>query len=149
MFESFESLFQYPAIVARHRSGPFVEARERFINHCASQGLARATLQHYAQELLVVAERIDITVGEVIGSSAIEAAADRWAREQHQRQRAHGRRRWSRELFIQTAKNWLHFLGRLEVPKAKVVPFVGRLADFAAYRREERGLSPATIRNQG
>ncbi len=44
MFESFESLFQYPAIVARHRGGPFAEARERFINHCASQGLARATL---------------------------------------------------------------------------------------------------------
>ena len=63
MFESFESLFQYPAIVARHRGGPFAEARERFINHCVSQGLARATLQHYAQELLVVAERIDITVG--------------------------------------------------------------------------------------
>ena len=80
----FESLFQYPAVVARHRSGPFAEARERFINHCASQGLARATLQHYAQELLVVAKRIDITVGEAIGSSAIEEAADRWAREQHQ-----------------------------------------------------------------
>lgn len=144
----FESLFQYPAIVARHRSGPFVEARERFINHCASQGLARATLQHYAQELLVVAERIDIAVGEVIGSSAIEAAADRWAGEQHQRQRAHGRR-WSRELFIQMATKWLHFLGRLEMPKAKVVPFADRLAEFAAYRREERGLSQATIRNQG
>jgi integrase/recombinase XerD len=147
MFESFESLFQYPAIVARHRGGPFAEARERFINHCASQGLARATLQHYAQELLVVAERIDITVGEVIGSSAIEAAADRWAREQHQRKRAQGRR-WSRELFIQTATHWLHFLGRLEVPQAKVGPFADRLADFAAYRRDERGLSPATIRNQ-
>jgi hypothetical protein len=112
MFESFESLFQYRAIVARHRSGPFAEARERFINHCASRGLARATLQHYAQELLVVAERIDITVGEVIGPLAIEVAADRWAREQHQGQRAHGRQ-WSRELFIQTATNWLHFLGRL------------------------------------
>ena len=147
MFESFESLFQYPAIVARHRGGPFAEARERFINHRASQGLARATLQHYAQELLVVAERIDITVGEVIGSSAIEAAADCWAREQDQRKRAQGRR-WSRELFIQTATHWLHFLGRLEVPQAKVGPFAERLADFAAYRRDERGLSPATIRNQ-
>ena len=39
----FETLFQYPAAVARHRSGPFAEARERFLNHCASQGLARAT----------------------------------------------------------------------------------------------------------
>jgi len=142
----FETLFLYPAIVARHRSGPFVEARERFLNHRASQGLARATLQRYARELLVVAERIDI-IGEAIEPSAIEAAADRWAREQRQRQRVHGLR-WSRELFVQTATDWLYFLGRLEVPKPKIVPFANQLADFAAYRRDERGLSPATIRNQ-
>jgi integrase/recombinase XerD len=139
--------FQYPAVAARHRSGPFAEARERFVKHCASQGLARATLQHYAQELLVVAERIDIASGEVIGSSAIDVAADRWAREQHQHHRTHGLR-WSRELFIQTARSWLHFLGRLEVSKTMVVPFADRLADFDAYRRDERGLSPVTIRNQ-
>jgi hypothetical protein len=53
----FETLFQYPAIVTRHRRGPFAEARERFLNHCTSQGLARATLQRYAQELLVIAQR--------------------------------------------------------------------------------------------
>lgn len=143
----FESLFQYPAIVARHRSGPFAEARERFLNHRASQGLARATLQQCAQELLVVAARIDITVGEAIGSSVIEAAADGWAREQQQRQRVSGLQ-WSRALFVQTATNWLQFLERLEVPKPKLVPFADRLADFAAFRRDERGLSPATIRNQ-
>jgi len=143
----FETLFKYPAIVARHQSGPFAEARERFLNHRASQGLARATLQGYAQELLVVAERIDITIGEAIGSSAIAAAAERWAREQHQRQRVRGPR-WSRELFIHTATEWLHFLGRLEMPTPKIVPLADRLADFGAYRRDERGLSPATIRNQ-
>ena len=142
----FETLFLYPAIVARHRSGPFVEARERFLNHRASQGLARATLQRYARELLVVSERIDI-IGEAIEPSAIEAAADRWAREQRQPQRVHGLR-WSRELFVQTATDWLYFLGRLEVPKPKIVPFANQLADFVAYRRDERGLSAATIRNQ-
>ena len=47
----FETLFQYPAVVARHRSGPFAEARERFLNFCASQGFARATLLVYAREL--------------------------------------------------------------------------------------------------
>jgi len=143
----FETLFQYRAIIARHRSGPFAEARERFLNHCASQGLARATLQRYAQELLVVAERIDITTGEAIAPSAVEAAAEHWARKQQQRQRVRGVR-WSRELFIQTATDWLHFLGRLEMPKPQIAPFADRLADFAAYRRDERGLSPATIRNQ-
>ena len=143
----FETLFQYPAVVARQRSGPFAEARERFLNHCASQGFARATLVRRARELLVIAERIDITRGEAIGLSTIEAAADRWARGQRQRQRAQGLR-WSREFFVQTAKDWLHFLGRWEVPQPKIVPFADRLADFAAYQRDERGLSPATIRCQ-
>jgi len=110
-------------------------------------GLARATLQQYAEELLVVAARIDITVGEAIGSSVIEAAADGWAREQQQRQRASGLR-WSHARFVQTATNWLQFLKRLEVPKPKLVPFADRLAELAAYRRDERGVSPATIRNQ-
>jgi integrase/recombinase XerD len=143
----FETLFRYPAIVARHQRGRFAEAREQFLNHCAGQGMAHATLRRYAQELLVVAERIDITGSEVIESSIIDVAADRWAREQHQRQRVDGLR-WSRELFVQTAEDWLRFLGRLEVPKTKTVPFADRVADFAAYRRDERGLSPATVRNQ-
>ena len=44
--------------------------------------------------------------------------------------------------------NWLHFLGRLEEPKAKALPFADRLADFAAFQCEERGLSSVTIRAQ-
>ena len=143
----FDTLFRYPAIVARHQEARFAAARELFLNHCAGQGMAHATLQRCAQELLVVAERIDITVGEVIESSVIDAAADRWVREQHQRQRVGGPR-WSRQLFIQTATDWLRFLGRLEVPKPKIMPFADRIADFAAQRRDERGLSPATVRSQ-
>jgi hypothetical protein len=96
---------------------------------------------------MVVAERIDLTSDGAIEPSTIEAAADRWAREQQQRQRVHGPR-WSRELFVQTATDWLCFLGHLEVPIAKIVPFADRIADFASYRRDERGLSPATIHNQ-
>jgi integrase/recombinase XerD len=143
----FETLFRYPAIVARHQRGRFAEAREQFLNHCAGQGMAHATLQRYAQELLVVAERIDITGSEVIESSVIDAAADRWAREQHQRQRVDSLR-WSRELFVQTAENWFRFLGYLEFPKPKIVPYADRVSDFAAYGRDERGLSPSTVRDQ-
>ena len=69
----FETLFRYPAVVARHQNGPFAEARERFLSHCYEQGMAHATLQRRAQELLVIAERIDITVGEEIKPSVIEA----------------------------------------------------------------------------
>jgi hypothetical protein len=144
----FETLFKYPRVVARHRTGPSLEARERFLTHCVSQGLAGATLLRHARELLVIAGRIDITVGETIGAPEIEAAADRWAREQYDRRRVEALQ-WSRKLFVQTATNWLHFLGRLEEPQPKIVPFADRLADFAAYQREERGLSPATISGHG
>jgi integrase/recombinase XerD len=140
----FETLFKYPRVFTRHRAGP---SAERFLNHCVSQGLARATVLRHARELLVIAERIDITMGETIDSAVIEAAADRWAREQHDRQRVQVLQ-WSQKLFVQTATNWLRFLGRLE-SRPKVVPFADRLADFAAYQRDERGLSPVTIRGQG
>jgi integrase/recombinase XerD len=143
----FETLFKYPRVVARHGGGPSVEARERFLTHCVSQGLAGATLLRHARELLVIAERIDITSGEPIGSPAIEAA-DCWTREQHHRHRVQALQ-WSRKLLVQTATTWLHFLGCLEEPQPKTVPFADRLADFAAYQRDERGLSPATIRGQG
>jgi integrase/recombinase XerD len=143
----FDTLFRYPATVARHQRGRFAAARELFLNHRAGQGMAHATLQRNAQELLVVAERIDITVGEAIELSVIDAAADDWAREQHRRHRVGGLR-WSRELFVQTATDWLRFLGRLAVPKPRIVPFADRIADFAAHRRDERGLSPATVRHQ-
>jgi integrase/recombinase XerD len=144
----FETLFKYPRVIARHRTGPCAEAREQFLKHCIGQGLAGATLLRHARELLVIAERIDITMGTTIGLPAIEAAADCWDREQHDRHRAQAVG-WSRKLFVQTATNWLHFLGRLEQPQPKIVPFGERLADFAAYQRDERGLSPATIHGQG
>ena len=143
----FETLFKYPRVVTRHRTGPSAEARERFLKHCVSQGLAGATLLRHARELLVIAERIDITLG-MIGTPAIEAAADRWAREQHDRHRVQALQ-WSRKLFVQTATNWLHFLGCLDEPQPKSALFADRLADFAAYQRDERGLSPATIHGQG
>lgn len=144
----FETLFKYPRVVVRHRTGPSVEARELFLKHCLSQGLAGATLLRHARELLVIAERIDINIGETIGTPAIEAAAERWAHAQHDRHRVQALQ-GSRKLFVQTAKNWLHFLGCLDEPQPKSALFADRLADFATYQREERGLSPATIRGQG
>ena len=47
----FDTLFRYPAIVARHQGGRFAAARELFLNRCAGQGMAHATLQRYAHEL--------------------------------------------------------------------------------------------------
>ncbi len=143
----FDTPFHYPRVIAKHRGGPSAEAREPFLEYRTSQGLATATLQREARELLVIAERIDITASTAIGLADIEVAAERWALEQQRGKRAH-ELRWSRALFVQAARAWLGFLERLEVRKPKTAPFADLLADFGAYGKDERGLSSVTIRDQ-
>jgi integrase/recombinase XerD len=141
----FESLFAYPAVLARHQTGPGSAERGRYLAHCAGQGLARETLLRIARELLVVAERLDVTVGHQITRLEIEAAAGKWVRHQRRRRRG-GRGECSRQLFIQVATDWLRFLELLAVsPDGKLNIHSDQIDDFIAHLRDERGLSPRTV----
>ena len=95
----FETLFVYPKILGRHQRGPEAAGRERYLKHCADQGVARETLLRIARELLVVAERLDLSADKPVGLKEVEAAAWNWARHQRTRRRA-DRGVWSRRLFI-------------------------------------------------
>ena len=57
----FEGLFTYPNILARHQQGPESSKRARYLTHLANQGAARETLLRIARELLVIAERLDLS----------------------------------------------------------------------------------------
>jgi integrase/recombinase XerD len=140
----FEDLFSYPKVLARHRTGPSVDARERFLAHCAGYGAARGTLLRLANELLVVAERIDVDSGKSYLLADVEAAAERWTRYQLRRGRAHSKR-WPRVQFIQVATAWLRFLGCLEERSAESKAFADQVDDFIAYLRDERGLSTSSL----
>ncbi len=142
----FESLIRHPRVLARHQDGPAAEARRRFLDHCSTQGQTRETLKLTARELLVVADRIDITTGRIITRQEIEEAAAGWAREQLKRHRVN-KLCWPRDRFIRTATSWLRFLQVLEVPERTLSPGADQIEDFVAYMRDERGLSPATIHN--
>ena len=74
----FETLFTYPAVLARYQTGPGSAERGRYLAHCAGQGLARETLLRIARELLIVAERLDVTIGHQITRLEIETAAGKW-----------------------------------------------------------------------
>jgi integrase/recombinase XerD len=111
----FEDLFSYPKVLARHRTGPSADARERFLAHCAGYGAARGTLLRLANELLVVAERIDVNSGKSYLLADVEAAAESWTRYQRRRGRAHSKR-CPRIWFIQVATAWLRFLGHPRRP---------------------------------
>lgn len=140
----FEQLFRLPAVVARHRAGPFAEERERFLVRCAELGMTRGTLLNLAPYLLVIAQRLN--VDHQVSEQQIKAVADRWRRFQRKRGRGHS---WkAKERFIQIASDWLHFLGRMPTPEPE--RFVGAeyLHDFAHYMVEERGLSMHTVHNR-
>jgi integrase/recombinase XerD len=141
----FEILFAYPKVLARHQASPAAADRERYLAYCADQGTARETLLRIARELLVIAERIDVTAGKPIKRSEIDAAAQAWARQQKRRCRADSGE-WSRPLFAQVAVAWLRFLGILEdLPHGGRHAFSGQVDDFIAHLRDERGLSPNTL----
>ena len=96
----FETLFKYPRVLARHREGPVADARERFLIHCAQQGLARESLLRTAREVLIIAKHIDLTNGTAISIHDVEAAADRWDAHQQRRYRLRGSAlEGSRQLF--------------------------------------------------
>ena len=141
-----ESLFKYPAALARHRNAPLFEERNRYLRHRAQQGCAHETLRRIARELPPVVQLLDIPSKSLVTTQQISVAAERWARQQCRRGRAHSFR-WSRELFAQVATDWLRFLGRLEESAAKPFPFDGVVKEFCEWMSAERGLSSVTVRN--
>jgi integrase/recombinase XerD len=139
----FEQLFRLPAVVARHRTGPFADARERFLRSCAENGMTTSTLWGHACHLLEIAKRLDID--GAITQQEIESVADRWGQFQRRKGRSYSRK--ARQRVVQITSDWLRFLGRL--PKQDSETFVGiaYLRDFTAFMAEQRGLSAYTIHN--
>ena len=64
----FTKLFTYPAVVARHKTAPYAESRERFLVHCADQGYAHASL-HLVERGQRVREREVIALSGSTGQS--------------------------------------------------------------------------------
>lgn len=141
-----ENLFTYPAVRARHKKAPLFVERDCYLAYRAKDGCAHETLLRIARELLQIVQVLDIPSTPVIKPKHIKSAADRWARQQRRRGRAHTLK-WSRRLFIQVATDWLHFLGRLDQFTVEPASFEGLIKSFANWMESERGLSLKTIHN--
>lgn len=57
----FENLYRYSRVLARHLDGPAAEERDRFVAHFAASGATRDSVSNLASELLVVAQRLDVS----------------------------------------------------------------------------------------
>jgi hypothetical protein len=118
--------------------------RERYLQHCTDQGMSRASVIQQANELLVIVQRLDLAADDLITHEQIAAAATRWACYQRRRGRCRGLR-WPRERFMQVAKDWLRFLGRLQVCAPEPCAGAQWIEQFVAYMHDERGLAFSTI----
>jgi len=141
-----EKLFNYPAVLARHRKAPLFDERNSYLAYRADDGCAHETLLRIARELLQVVQILNIPSTSNVTPEHIRTGADRWARQQCRRGRVHTLK-WSRKLFIQVATEWLRFLGRLEEVVIEPPLFAGLIEDFTKWMESERGLSLITIRN--
>lgn len=143
----FDQLFQKPKVIARYRDGPLAEERRRFLVRCAEQRMAPSTLMCIAGYTLVIAKALRLAQrpGELITPEEIKVAADCWVRRPSpQRLLRTGRTAW-RE-FTRLATRWLAFLGRFQRVASTPQPFAGQVSAFADHMRQERGLSPQTIK---
>ncbi len=70
----FDRLYQRPRVLARHRNGPLVEERRRYLVHGAEQEMALLTLQSMARHTLIVAKALRLAdrPGEIITKKGIE-----------------------------------------------------------------------------
>ena len=143
----FETLFCYPRVLARHRTGPSAEERDRFLAHHAQVGATPKSLLRLASELLLVARRIDVSGPTVISPREIEAAADGWVHHQRRHHRVRDPK-FCRQRFVQVATDWLRFLDRLQATQEQPGADADLVDEFANYMRLERGLSSRTIHNR-
>lgn len=142
----FENLYRYSRVLARHLDGPAAEERDRFVAHFAASGATRDSVSNLASELLVVAQRLDVSGTRAVTPEEVASVADRWVR--HHRRRGRSISPGRRQRFVQVATDWLRFMGRLQLPPAKPGAGTDLIDEFARHMQRERGLSPITINNR-
>jgi integrase/recombinase XerD len=131
----FETLFVNADAIARHRAGPLVDERYRYLLHCASVGAAPHTQRCRARALLRIAEVLPAHVhGRVDGEQLRHLIAA------HQPPVAP---RTAIKLF-NAARPWLTFIGWWHRPEQPIA-FAEALERFVVWMRDERGLSPCTV----
>ncbi len=135
-----DELFKMPAIVARYRAGPYVEARERFLRQASAEGYSRSMLKRIAWVLLTTAKAVQ-SQGGSISSTRLRSLLGRRIR------LGNGRRpsQHTASLIRRFGEDWLRSIGALRSDDVQPPWFARELGAFTEYMRVERGLSPVTI----
>jgi len=143
----FDQLFFRSEALTRQLSAPLVDERRQYLTRCAVQGMTKSTLETKARLLLSIAEylRLADRPSDTISFSEIKKGATRWSNHNWSSpERSYAKR--SREYFMATATDWLTFLNRLQIAPKPVTVYDQMLGEFKSFMKEDRGLSPTTVR---
>ena len=143
----FERLFKDPATIERYRVAPLAEQRLRYLQHLAASGTKRSTLCTVAAEQLWVIRLLDLKECDRVSISRIKAEAENRSKSwNHKHAGTQPASLASIKRYYCQAIRWLRFLGWLEESVAIDHGHTSEVAAFAAWMREERGLSEETVR---
>ena len=135
----FEVLYKDPATIERYRLAPLVEERERYLRVVVASGVINEIARRVARTQLVLMDLLNLPQADLpISLERVETAVEAWCRNLPAVSAAGLRRHGFR---------WLRFLGWLEEPVRDDHPHVRQVEAFAAWMRDDRGLSEATIGN--
>ncbi len=143
----FNQLFFRSDALTRQLSAPLVDERRQYLAHCAAQGMSKCTLRMKARLLLSIAEylRLAERPNDAISLVEIEKAARRWSRHNWPSPKS-SHAKGSREYFIAQGAGWLTFLNRLQTVPEPVTVCGRMLGEFRSFMKEDRGLSPTTVK---
>ncbi len=137
-----ERFVEHPYHLARHHAAPLLEERRLYLSHVMKEGRAFATLKCIAVILLAIAQHLRIDKRPVTFKQ-IKGAAERWLR-RFRRGCSPRVRHVERAKFIFHARNWLRFLGKLDLTPRRH-RFSSKIEEFRGFQKDERGLAETTV----
>ena len=135
----FENLYKDPATIAKYQRAPLLEDRVRYLRSVLASGAVGEIARRVARTQLVLVELLNLPDADMpIRLATVEQAVQEWCRNDPE---------VSAATFRRHALRWLRFLGWLDEPVRDAHPHVRQVAAFAAWMRDDRGLSEATVSN--
>jgi integrase/recombinase XerD len=140
----FEKLFKRASLVSLHKSAPYANERERFLEHCEREGYRYKKIRLFACEILWAARKLNINPEHKVSEEQIREATNDWK----ERERCHGQKLNHHQIskrFIQATRKWLRFMDWLQEPTQEPDAFSSLVEDFVGWMAQEKGFAPSTI----
>ena len=135
----FELLYKDPATIAKYRLAPLLEERERYLRVVVASGAVGDVVRRVARAQLLLVELLNLPDADIpVRLATAETVAQERCRNIPEVSAANFRRHGFR---------WLRFLGWLEERVPDAHPHARQVEAFAAWMRDDRGLSEATVSN--